>query len=159
MTFILAILANGWKLALGFFSTPAGKYVLIGLACLALIFGFALHERHSQAAKDAPWITDSATGKKWKTEAEASALDLKTCHSSLTATLASLDAQNAAVEALRVDGDRRAKMLSDGLQAARTGRAGAEARAAALLKNGPVGVDACARSEAARAAVLRSLQP
>lgn len=31
---------------LGFFTSSAGKYAAIALACIALIFGFALHERH-----------------------------------------------------------------------------------------------------------------
>lgn len=31
---------------LSFITGPIGKYLLIALACIALIFGFALHERH-----------------------------------------------------------------------------------------------------------------
>lgn len=41
---------------LTFLRSPIGKYALIALACAGLIFGFALHERHAQAAKDAPII-------------------------------------------------------------------------------------------------------
>lgn len=151
---MIAFLSVAWTWLTG----PVGKYVMIGLAVFALIFGFAAWQRSAQAAKDAPWITDPVTHAKWKDEATQAQRDLGTCHGSLTTTLASLDAQNAAVDAAKADGDRRAKMLADGLADARKGRAGAEAAASRLLTHPPTGIDACARSEAAREAVLRALR-
>lgn len=94
-------------------------------------------------------------------DAAAAALyrNLETCKAN-TATLSeAVASQNAATEAMRAETDARAKMLADGLQQARRGRAGAEARASALLTRPPAGIDACARAEAARDAVIRSLQP
>lgn len=140
MTFLLA----AWS----FIKSPIGKYLLIGLACVAVVFGFAGWNRHEQHKAD---LIEQA-----KIVAEFQ-LRLDACHANVTGLQASLDAQNVAVEAQRADGERRAKMLSDGLQQARVGRAGAEARAASLLKNAPAGIDACARAEAARAAVLKAL--
>lgn len=136
-------------IVLAFLKSPLGKYLMIGLACLGLIVGFGLHERHAQYAKDQIHERNAVA---------AVQRDLDTCHANGQALVASLDAQNASIAAARADGDRRAKMLVDGLQAARAGRATAEARASKLLSHPPVGIDACARSEAARLAVLESLK-
>jgi hypothetical protein len=131
-----------------FAKSPIGRYALLALGCVALVFGFAAHERHVQHA------SDLIHEQKAVAAVQAS---LDTCHANVSGLQASVAAQNAAVEAVRAEGDRRAKMLADGLQQARAGRAGVEKAAAGLLAHPAVGVDACARSEAARDAVLRSL--
>lgn len=135
---------------LSFIRSPVGKYLLAGLAVVLLIVGFAAWQRSVQHASDMIHERKAVA---------AVQANLDTCHANNDALMKSVAVQNAAVEAARAEGDRRAKMLADGLSEARRGRAGAEARAAGLLAHGPVGVDACARAEAARDAVLRSLQP
>lgn len=85
--------------------------------------------------------------------------DLAQCRANNTELDKARKAQNAAIEALRSDTERRAKMLVDGLESARKSKASAEARAARLLSMGPVGNDACVRAEAAREAVVRALAP
>lgn len=72
--------------------------------------------------------------------------DLGTCRANVQTLDDARKAQNAALAA-RSDEDARSlaeatKRLSEAAQ----GRAKAEARAAALLKAGPVGIDACARA-------------
>lgn len=137
-----------WLAVKAFLRSPVARYIGIALACLALVVGFASWQRHVQYAKDQIHERKAVA---------AVQTQLDTCHGNVAGLQASVAAQNAAVDAAKAEGDRRAKMLADGLSEARRGRAGAEARAAGLLSHGPVGVDACARAEAAREAVLRAL--
>jgi hypothetical protein len=145
--------------AFAFLRSPLGRYVLIGLAVLALCVGINVQGRHAQAKRDKPLIWNATTGKTWQSEAQRDAARFATCKANTTTLEASIASQNAAVTALGSESDRRVKMLADGLEQARRGRASAEARAAGLLKHSPVGIDACARSEAAARAVVEALQP
>lgn len=137
-----------WLAVLNFLKSPLARYIGAALAVVLVVIGFGAHERHVQRSSDL--IEMEAAAKLAKS-------NLDQCHSNVTGLQGSVDAQNAATAALKADGDRRAKMLADGLQQARQGRAGAEARAAALLTHPAVGIDACARAAAARVAVLRAL--
>lgn len=82
----------------------------------------------------------------------------ETCKGNRLALEASLAAQGRAVEAVRLEGDRRKAQASKALEQAQKGRAGAETKAARLLSHQPAGVDACARTEAADRAVLEALR-
>jgi hypothetical protein len=72
--------------------------------------------------------------------------DLLTCKANTSALTASLDAQNAALTAKSAADAQRLAEAGKGLSEALRGRDRAEARAAKLLKAGPVGVDVCARA-------------
>lgn len=133
---------------LSFIRSPVGKYLQIGLAVVLIVVSFATWQRSVQHASDMIHERKAVA---------AVQANLDTCHANVDGLMKSVAVQNAAIDLAKAEGDRRAKMLADGLSEARRGRAGAEARAAGLLSHPPVGVDACARSEAAREAVLRSL--
>lgn len=143
----------------------AGPYIAgaVGIAFLALagtaeVQTLRLHHAKDDLSAARSALVDPITKKTWESEEKRDGPDLKTCHESLTASLDTQDRQSASILAAKADGDRRAKALADGLVLARKGRASAEERAGRLLKVGPVGIDACARSEAARLAVLESLR-
>jgi hypothetical protein len=142
------------------FLTPRGW--AMGGAALLLVFGGVQTLRLGHAKGDLSEarqaLLNPVTHKTWQSEAKRDAAALGTCHASVTTLEGSLASQNAAVASLGVESARRTKMLADGLEQARKGRASAEARAAGLLKRPPAGIDACARSEAARRAVLESLK-
>lgn len=74
------------------------------------------------------------------------------------AALASLARQNAAVTVMQQLSDRKLAEAAQALSVASQGRASAEARAARLMAHPPAGIDACARMEAADAAVLGNLK-
>lgn len=121
----------------------AAAVAAAGIALILVIIGYGAHERSIQKAADQVVL-------------DAVKADLRQCHLNAATLSQAVAAQNASVDAMKADSDRRARMLADGLQQAREGRASAEARAARLLRPVP-GVDACARAVAARAAVLGSL--
>ena len=137
------------------------RYWLFGIGALMLLLGVQSNRLdHTKgdlktananltAARTA--LIDPKTRATWQSQ-------YLTCHASEANLLGAVEAGNAASAAMKADTDARAKMLADGLQQARRGRAGAEARASALLTRPPAGIDACARAEAARDAVIRSLR-
>ncbi|MDO8912285.1 MAG: hypothetical protein Q8N10_03245 [Phenylobacterium sp.] len=84
--------------------------------------------------------------------------DLDQCQRNEAGLEASMRGQNAAVKRLETEASIRTAAAEEAVTQALRGRAGAEARAAKLLRNPPAGIDACARMESADTAVLRSLQ-
>lgn len=134
---------------IAFLRSPLGIYIMVGLAVLALLTGIYFKGKADQHGSDQIHERKAVA---------AVQRDLDTCHANGQALETSLAAQNASIAAAKADGDRRAQMLADGLQQARAGRASAEQRAAKLVSHPPAGIDACARSEAARLAVLESLR-
>jgi len=84
--------------------------------------------------------------------------DRMQCVTNRMALEGSIATQNAALADLRHEAEVRTQAAEKAVTEALRGRAGAEARAAKLLKSPPSGVDACARMESADTAVLRSLQ-
>lgn len=84
--------------------------------------------------------------------------DRMQCVTNRMALEGSIATQNAALADLRHEAEVRTQAAENAVTEALRGRAGAEARAAKLLKSPPSGVDACARMESADTAVLRSLQ-
>lgn len=134
------------------------KLIGVGVLVVALAVTVGLLRRSDANLKTArAALLNPATGKTWQSEAMGLYRDLEICKGNTLRLETAVASQNAATEAMRAESDARAKMLADGLQQARRGRAGAEARASALLTHPPVGIDACARAEAARDAVIRSL--
>lgn len=72
--------------------------------------------------------------------------DLATCRGNTSALKAALDGQNRALEAKSAEDAQRLAEAGKGLSEALRGRERAEAKAAKLLRDGPVGVDVCARA-------------
>lgn len=85
--------------------------------------------------------------------AEVATANLSTCRSNVSGLQASIDGQNALLAAKSAEDAQRLAEAGKRLSEAQRGRDGAEARAAALLKNPPAGVDACARAMTAFQAV------
>lgn len=135
--------------ALSFITGPVGKWLAVALVICGLLTGVYFKGKADQHGSDQIHERKAVA---------AVQRDLDTCHANGQALETSLAAQNASIAAAKADGDRRAQMLADGLQQARAGRASAEQRAAKLVSHPPAGIDACARSEAARLAVLESLR-
>lgn len=84
--------------------------------------------------------------------------NLTTCRNNSTGLELSLKTQTTAVARLEREGAARLAKAESDLAAAQKGRAGAEARAAALLRTPPPGLDSCARMFGADEAVLGSLK-
>lgn len=118
---------------LGFFTSSAGKYLLIALACTALIFGFALHERHAQYAKDQIHERNAVA---------AVQRDLDTCHANGQALEASLAAQNAHVTALEQESATRKAASVKAVSSARAVAESFRQSAASILRVKP-GADRC----------------
>ena len=85
-------------------------------------------------------------------------VNLDRCRTNVAGLEASVGAQNARIEAVRAEGQRKTEEAENALAAAQKGRAAVEARVASLLRDRPAGADACARMESADAAVLGSLR-
>lgn len=148
--------------------TPRAWFA-IGIAVLIAALGVQTlrlnHAKADQWDRSACVKDQSCKGIKWEAEVKtlrpalaAAQRDFATCKLNTDVQEAAIDRQNAAVTAQGAESASRLKMLSEGLEQARKGRASAEARAGDLLKHGPVGIDACARSEAAARAVVESLR-
>lgn len=119
--------------ALSFITGPIGKYLAIALACIALIFGFALHERHAQAAKDQIHERNAVA---------AVQRDLDTCHKSFANVEAALEDQDAKVAALKAESDTRLAKSAKAVQDARSVAESYRQSAASILRAKP-GVDRC----------------
>jgi hypothetical protein len=134
---------------LAFFKSPLGRYLLIGLAVLGAVLVVRSH-----------WIgvgvqrERAASGK----ALQLSANNLATCRSNGAALQASLDSQNAAALVVQAESDRKIAQATEDLTQALKGRASAETKASRLLTHPPAGIDACARSMAAFAAVQETVQ-
>lgn len=110
----------------------------------------------------APVIGAHATIKRVKADAaeklEAKGKELDRCQANVRGLEAAQAAQNAAIgEKAALDAERLStaeKAVGD----AQRGRESAEARAAKLLRTPAAGIDACARTEAARRQVLENLR-
>lgn len=113
--------------------SPVAKYAAIALACIALIFGFALHERHAQYASDLIHERNAVA---------AVQRDLDTCHSNGQALEASLAAQNASVAALKAESDARVAASVKAVSGARAVAESYRQSAASILRAKP-GVDRC----------------
>ena len=123
--------------------------VVIAVGLLALYnAGFASGRKAGRAEVTAT-IEQPITG--WKAR-------LATCQESSDVLLGSIDTQNAAIEALRKDGDARLAEADKALTRAQNGRAAAEAKVAAIMKP-LVAVDSCARVYEADQRLLESLKP
>lgn len=120
--------------ALSFIRSPIGKYLMLGLACMGLVFGFALHERHVQYAKDQIHERKAVA---------AVQADLNTCHLNTASLEATLSRQSAAVDALKAESDAR---VAQSLKAASGARAVAESfrQTAGDILGRKAGVDKCA---------------
>jgi hypothetical protein len=130
---------------LGFIRSPIGKYAAIALACIALIFTFALHERHAQYAKDQIHERKAVA---------AVQADLDTCHANDQALEASLAAQNSAVDRLKAEGDARVAASAKAVSSARAVAESYRQNAASILKARP-GADKCASADALIAEAVR----
>lgn len=84
--------------------------------------------------------------------------DLTRCQDSNRTLTGSLATQSAAVDGLKAEATIRTQAAEKAVTEALKGRAGAEARAAKLLKVPPAGIDACARAMSAFETVKGSLQ-
>lgn len=130
---------------IAFLRSPVGKYLLIGLAVLGLlwaIYGKGRGDEHAAMQKRVDLVQAS----------------LETCHANGKALQASIDGRNRAVEAMQQVSDRKIADAAKALSLASKGRAGAEAKAAKLLDQPPAGIDACARMTSADEAVLGALK-
>lgn len=130
---------------LTFIRSPIGKYAAIALACIALIFGFALHERHAQYAKDLNHERKAVA---------AVQRDLDTCRSNGQALEASLAAQNSAVTALKAESDARVAASVKAVSGARAVAESYRQSAASILRVRPA-VDRCASADALIAEAVR----
>lgn len=117
-----------------FIRSPIGKYLLIGLACIALIWGFAAWNRADQHAKDQIHERKAVA---------AVQADLNTCHLNTATLEASLSRQSAAVDALKAESDAR---VAQSQKAASSARAVAESfrQTAGDILGRKAGVDKCA---------------
>jgi hypothetical protein len=132
-----------------FLKSPVGRYVLIGLAALAVVFGIYQAGRSS--------------GVKHERIASAKAIaivraDLATCKANGQTLEASIASQNARVDALKADSDQRAKMLADALVGARKAALTASQRADKLMALKPKGADVCSRVADVDRVVLEGLR-
>lgn len=84
--------------------------------------------------------------------------DRMQCVTNRMALEGSIATQNAALADLRHEAEVRTQAAEMAVTEALRGRAGAEARAAKLLKSPPAGIDACARAMSAFDAVKGNLQ-
>lgn len=83
--------------------------------------------------------------------------DLTRCRDNRQSLEGAVAAQNAAADALADQGRQRIAAAEKATLDAAKGRASAEARANKLLTTPSAGIDTCARTEAARRAVLEGL--
>lgn len=81
----------------------------------------------------------------WKTQAERAGRDFSQCALELQGAAHQLGVQNAAVEALKADGDRRARELASALQAARNQALAAQSAADRIASARLESEDTCKR--------------
>lgn len=140
--------------AIAFLASPIARRLAVG-AVLALILGFGAvqtvrlnHAKQDlEAARAALYVPDAAghpTQQTWKAVAQRETADHQTCEASLSTTLASLDAQNAAVDALKAETAKRTAAAAQALAEGRAKASAAEAAANRILAAHPQG-DLCAR--------------
>jgi hypothetical protein len=130
------------------------KWFAIGAvaALLALQSARLAHAKSDQYDRSACVAGQPCKPVKWKTEVArlrpalaAAEANLRTCRGNVAALQGSVDAQNAAVAALKADGERRARLLADELRQARSESASAARRADTILAARPKGPDVCAK--------------
>lgn len=131
-----------------------GPYIVGGVAVLlALSIGFgqvqSLRLKHAKAdlATARAALIDPATRKTWRSEAEARARDLTTCHGNVETLTASLGRQEAAVAALKA---QSAAWVAKSRKAAQDARAVAESyrQAGREILAAKPGADACLSADA-----------
>lgn len=135
-----AVLASG---ALSLLTKPA-TWGAIGVVAALGVIGV----QHLVIAHDGKAIADlrgelvdPATKKTWQSEAVTAAANLSSCRISLSNETGALDAQSAAVEALKAEGDAATAAANKAAQAALRGEQSAEAQAAAILATKTTGDD------------------
>ncbi len=141
MTILLAV----WT----FLKSPIGRYLLIGLAFFAVIFGIFEAGRQSGIAHERK-ASDKAIA--------VVQANYDSCQKNEATQESAIQAQNASIAALKADSDQRAKTLSDALVAARKTALTASQRADKLLALKPKGADVCARVLDVDKAVLEGLK-
>jgi chromosome segregation ATPase len=144
-------------LGLGLISKVLGRASLLLLIVLGIQTARLSHAKHDLTAARAA-LKDPATHRPWQTEAEERTRDLSTCKTNIDTLKAAAAKELARLSALQADAAQRLRQTQAELDTASKGRQSAEARAAKLLKTPPVGVDACARSEAAFGAAKEALR-
>lgn len=122
--------------------------VLIAVGLLALYNAGFVSGRKAGRAEVTATIEQPVTG--WKAR-------LSTCQESSDVLLGSIDTQNAAIEALRKDGEVRLAEADKALTKAQKGQAAAEAKVAKIMKP-LVGVDTCMRVIEADERLMESLR-
>ena len=141
MTILLAI----WT----FLKSPIGKYLLIGLAFFAVIFGIFEAGRQSGIAHERK-ASDKAIA--------VVQANYDSCQKNEAVQKSAIDAQNASIASMKVDSDRQIKGLSEALVGARKSALIHSQRADTLAALKPKGADVCARVQDVDKAVMEGLK-
>lgn len=139
MSFILKLLTG-----------TAGPYIagaIAGLLLLSAGWGevqtLRLHHAKSDLTTARAALIDPATHKPWKDEAQAAMRDLGTCRTNTLALQSGLNAQNAAVAALKSESDARLAQSRKEVSAARS-VAESYRQTAGVILGRKAGADVCA---------------
>jgi hypothetical protein len=154
MTWLLKMLGGSFG---PYLTGAVGALLAISLATAA-VQGARLKHAKADLALARASLTNPGTHKTWQSEALAGALNLESCNASVGNLKDEVARMNVAATTLQVESERKVRQATDGFAKAQKGRASAEAMASKLLTRPPGGIDACARMEAADAAVLETVR-
>lgn len=141
----------------------------IGLAALVAFAGVQTmrlgHAKADQFDRTACVAGKPCKPPKWKAEVgelrgrvSKAEFDLQRCSADVEALTATVGRQKAVTAAIQALSDRKIAESTQAVQVASRGRAEAERRAAILASRPPVGVDDCARMDAADRNVMENLR-